>query len=107
LPPLLEVEQGDGFGCLAEDGAGLRQLSPSRGARMPAATRRRQFICFGERLMRRSISGDRTRRGSCSYKVQANNNNRNPGQAENQQLATFYRAARRELAARKSAYSDE
>jgi len=86
LPPLLEVEQGHGFGCIAEDGAGLRQLSPSplQGARMPAATRRRQFVRFGERLMRRSVSRDRSRRGSRSYKVQANNNNRNPGQAEKQ-----------------------
>jgi hypothetical protein len=109
LLPLLDVAQGHGFGRIAEAGAGLRQLSPSppRGVRMPAAARRREFVHFGERLTRRSVSGDRSRREFRSYKVQANNNNRNPRQAQEQQLATLYRATRRELATRKSACSDE
>jgi hypothetical protein len=65
------------------------------------------IVCFGNCLPSRSIAGDHSRREFRSYKVQAHNNNRNPGQAEKQWLATLYRAARRELAARKSAYSDE
>lgn len=50
---------------------------------------------------------DEIRWGFASIKVQANNNDRNSGQAKNHSLATLHQATGRKLAARKSAYRDE
>jgi hypothetical protein len=45
--------------------------------------------------------------GPAFTKVQGNNNDRNPGQAEKQELHTLHQATGRELSARKSASSDD
>jgi hypothetical protein len=107
LSPLLVVEQGRGFGCIAEDGAGLRQLSPSslRAAWMPAATRRRQFVCFGERLM--SGRSQVTVRGGYPALTKCKRATTTAISGKQKSNRRLRCVEPRELAARKAAYGDE
>jgi hypothetical protein len=52
--------------------------------------RRGVFGCRLERAAANLSASVTVRGGSRSYKVQAHNNNRNPRQAERQQLVMFY-----------------